>query len=342
MRIFVCEYVTGGGFHSMPLPPSLRREGAMMVRALLYDLAGVGGMTLTASRDPRIPADELTPEGATVNWLVPATVDDVWPVWRRCVVEADAIWPIAPETGGQLERLVEMVVAQGKIPLCSTIEAIHITSSKRMTAHQLAANGIAVVPTHQAEEPFPHSRSGWVAKPDDGAGAKDTCWFGDPDRMERWLDQGRRRRTHVVQPYVRGDAASLSALARHGVARVLSCNHQTVSIEDGYFRYHGGIVGGLQSRRRAFAPVAAGIAKAIPGLWGYIGVDLIDSPEGPLVLEVNPRLTTSYVGLAAASGVNPAGMVLALLAEGSGLPAVPESIAPVTIEVDREDAVFHA
>ena len=314
----------------------------MMVHALLRDLAGVGGMMLTASRDPRIPADELAPPGAAIRWAVPATAVEVWPLWRRCVDEADAVWPIAPESGGRLARLVEMVVAHGKIPLCSTIEAIHITSSKRTTAHLLAANGIATVPTHPAVAPFPDSRSGWVAKPDDGAGAEDTCWFGDPDRMQRWLDQGRRRQTHVVQPYVQGDAASVSALACDGGARVLSCNRQIVTIEDGNFRYHGGIVGGLQARHRALAPLAAGIAKAIPGLWGYIGVDLIESPDGPLMLEVNPRLTTSYVGLAAAIGGNPAGMVLALLADGAGLPAVPEAIAPVAVDVDLEETAFHA
>jgi predicted ATP-grasp superfamily ATP-dependent carboligase len=314
----------------------------MMVRALLRDLAGVAGVTLTASRDPRISADELASPGVPVRWLMPATADDVWPLWRHCVDEADAVWPIAPETGGRLERLVETVVAHGKIPLCSTVEAIHITSSKRMTARLLASNGVAVVPTCPVAEPFPDSRHGWVAKPDDGAGAEDTRWFGDLDPMRRWLDQERRRQTHVVQPFVPGAAASLSVLARDGASRLLSCNRQNVTIDDGRIRYRGGVVGGLEARRRAFAPVAAGIAKAIPGLWGYVGIDLVDSPAGPLVIDVNPRLTTSYVGLADAAGCNPAGMVLAMLNVDSNLPETPEAIAPVTVDVDFEEAACHA
>lgn len=342
MRIFVCEYITGGGLHSAPLPPSLRREGAMMVRALLRDLADVGGLTLTASRDPSIPADELAPPDAAIRWSVPATADDVWPLWRSCIAEADAVWPIAPETGGRLERLVEMVVAHGKIPLCSTIDAIHTTSSKRMTARLLAANGVAVVPTFAAAGPFPESRRGWVAKPDDGAGAEDTRWFGDPGRLRRWLDQGERRKTHVVQPYIAGDAASLSAVARDGAVRVITCNRQHITIEDGCFRYRGGIVGGLEARRRAFEPVAAAIAETIPGLWGYVGVDLIESSDGPLVVDVNPRLTTSYAGLAAAVGGNPAGMVLALLAKEPELSAAPEAVSPVVVDVDLEEVGCHA
>jgi predicted ATP-grasp superfamily ATP-dependent carboligase len=130
-------------------------------------------------------------------------------------------------------------------------------------------------------------------------------------------------------------------LVRDGAARVLSCNRQRVTIDDGRVRYHGGVVGGLEARRAAVAPIAARIAKAIPGLWGYVGVDLIDSPAGPLVLEINPRLTTSYFGLAAAIGRNPAGMVLGLLPGDADLPAAPETVAPVTVDVDRAEAALH-
>jgi predicted ATP-grasp superfamily ATP-dependent carboligase len=37
----------------------------------------------------------------------------------------------------------------------------------------------------------------------------------------------------------------------------------------------------------------------VPGLRGYVGVDLIvpdDNPDRPIVVEINPRLTTSYIG----------------------------------------------
>jgi tyramine---L-glutamate ligase len=61
-----------------------------------------------------------------------------------------------------------------------------------------------------------------------------------------------------------------------------------------------------------FAALAQRIAVAIPGLWGYVGVDFVQTADGPLVLEVNPRLTTSFCGLRAALGVNVAALVLDL------------------------------
>jgi biotin carboxylase len=41
---------------------------------------------------------------------------------------------------------------------------------------------------------------------------------------------------------------------------------------------------------------ATELVESIAGLKGYVGVDLILTKKDPIVIEVNPRLTTSYVG----------------------------------------------
>ncbi|MCK5120689.1 MAG: ATP-grasp domain-containing protein, partial [Methylococcales bacterium] len=50
------------------------------------------------------------------------------------------------------------------------------------------------------------------------------------------------------------------------------------------------------------------------GLWGYVGIDIIQ-PElnDPWVVEINPRLTTSYVGINQALDFNVAAAVLDML-----------------------------
>ena len=59
--------------------------------------------------------------------------------------------------------------------------------------------------------------------------------------------------------------------------------------------------------------------RALPGAWGFVGVDLIlgNAEDGSrdVVLEVNPRLTTSYVGLRQLLDQNLAEIMLCL-AEG--------------------------
>ena len=348
LRVFVCEYITGGGLFLEDLPASLLREGAMMTGALIRDLADLADVKLSASRDPRLdPADIVppgVPPGAPVQWCVPTGADDVWPSWRRAMADADAIWPIAPETGGVLERLSAMAVEHHCTLLGSSPDAIHITTSKSTTAQILAECGVPVVPTYPASGPWPESAKGWVAKADDGAGATDIGLFDETGTMRRWLaDDGRGGADYVVQPYIEGEAASISMLARDGAAWILSCNRQHIAIEDGGFRYSGGIVAGLEEKRQAFAAIAAKIAAAIPGLWGYVGIDLIETSSGPLVLEVNPRLTTSYVGLRAAIGHNPAGLVLDLLA---GAPTAsigegPPTPVEVTLEAGHGEVAGH-
>ena len=54
------------------------------------------------------------------------------------------------------------------------------------------------------------------------------------------------------------------------------------------------------------------IAAAIPGLRGFVGVDFVLGVDGrATVLEVNPRLTSAYVGLSARLGRNLAAEILA-------------------------------
>jgi len=51
---------------------------------------------------------------------------------------------------------------------------------------------------------------------------------------------------------------------------------------------------------RALAALATQVGKAIPGLRGFVGIDLVwHATQGPVVIEVNPRLTCAYVGLSA-------------------------------------------
>ena len=102
-------------------------------------------------------------------------------------------------------------------------------------------------------------------------------------------------------------------LCRNGEAQLLSCNLQNIDIQDDRFHLGGCVVNGLDDARGQYARLAGKIAAALPDLWGYVGVDFIETTDGPQVLEINPRLTTSYAVLHAALGVNPAAMVLDLL-----------------------------
>jgi tyramine---L-glutamate ligase len=139
----------------------------------------------------------------------------------------------------------------------------------------------------------------------------------------------------VVQAFLPGTPLSLSLLMQDGACWLLSCNVQHVRCAGGVFAYRGGIIGGAEARRPALENLAARVAAALPGLWGYVGVDVVDGPDGPVVIEINPRLTTSYVGLAESLGLNPAGLVLSLREQTLRALIRPLAPRPVDVAVPR-------
>jgi predicted ATP-grasp superfamily ATP-dependent carboligase len=50
--------------------------------------------------------------------------------------------------------------------------------------------------------------------------------------------------------------------------------------------------------------IAEKVAESFPGLRGYVGVDFVLTQHKAFVVDVNPRLTTSYVGLRRIAGFN--------------------------------------
>ena len=63
---------------------------------------------------------------------------------------------------------------------------------------------------------------------------------------------------------------------------------------DGSMHYRGGRV--PQPLPAGVIDLATRAVACVPGLRGYVGVDLVLGDQ-PLVIEINPRLTTSYIGL---------------------------------------------
>ncbi len=55
-RIFVCEYVTGGGLAGEALPVALAAAGDAMLRALLEDLRAIPAVKTATTRDARLPS----------------------------------------------------------------------------------------------------------------------------------------------------------------------------------------------------------------------------------------------------------------------------------------------
>lgn len=264
---------------------------------------------------------------------------------RSVAGDFDRIWVIAPESDGILLQLCEAIGAARWVG-CDA-GSIRIATSKQATCARLAAAGIAVPWgwTPQCGEPSAALRAGpWVVKPDDGAGAEQTRVFasfapardealrriscGQPTRLEAWVGGTLKdARDH-------GDALSLSLLCRPDRTELLSINRQRIVLaDDGAVQYRGVDIDAIpldSALGDELRQLAQRVGAALPGLAGFVGVDLVlagerrggsdSAPCDPVVIEVNPRVTCAYVGQSVLHGRNLAAEILSVAPAPTLLP----------------------
>jgi predicted ATP-grasp superfamily ATP-dependent carboligase len=303
MRIFIYEWATGGGLveERAPLPASFIHEGMAMIGALAADFLRSEGCRVTALRDPRVLSLAL-PGCDVIDVLSRSSHDEEL---LRLASEADATILIAPEFDNILLAAAERVGSGGGRLLSPSPEFIRISANKQRTCELLAAAGVptpsgrVLEPEETLPEKFEYPA---VLKPIDGAGSQDTYLVSGPHDSPPAYAWPRR-----LESFIPGMAASVACLCGLGMRIVLPACRQRIS-DDGRLRYLGGelpLATGLAQRAEGLAGRAV---AALPATTGYVGVDLVLGREpdgsGDAVIEVNPRLTTSYVGLRATVRTN--------------------------------------
>jgi predicted ATP-grasp superfamily ATP-dependent carboligase len=365
LKILVFEYITGGGFNKHELPDSLASEGSLMLNALLDNLCSQPGIEITVMLDCRLHdiardgvyAENLPGAGSAsfsttgFNTVIIKPEHDVSVEFERLTRQSNAVWPIAPEFDGILQALCQSVESSGKILLTSPASAVAIAGNKFKTYELLRQHQIAAVPTRIFADGY--SPGEWMVKPVDGVGCTDSYVFANRHDFKRMsmrkghdcMDAGGRApkvgalgdagsiAEYVIQPHLQGNKTSLSCLFKQGSGWLVCANLQRFEFIDQ--QYHlAEIVVNHHADSGAYQQLVDQIARAFPELWGYVGIDLIETAEQMLVLEINPRLTTSFVGIHAALGINLAEAVLQLV---NGKPVLkPSKNLSMTIKVKQE------
>jgi tyramine---L-glutamate ligase len=312
VKVFAYEYGSGGGLIDRTMRNPLLYQGELMLRALISDLVALPDIEVITTRDSRLPSLELPASAIIVS--CDGQDDDSF---NECLRAADAVWPVAPECAGILERLSLKIIRSKRILLGSRTGAVRVASSRLLTTHRLSRAGIAVVDTYLPDDALPDNVDTWVVKPDDGVGFHTTQIFHQANDALDWIKESSEE-NYVLQPFLHGKPCSLSLLCSGGTAQVLSYDEHRFAVRNNQFHYLGTSVNGIHGAVSEYGRLAQKIAKAIPGLWGYVAVDFILTESGPVVLGIYPRLTVSYAGLHASIGCNPAGLVLDLLQKKIG------------------------
>ena len=301
MHVFFFEHVIGGGEAPDEPPAALARQGKAMLRAVAADFLKIGWQ-ITTTCDAR---QTLDLNGATV---IPIhDTDALRTTFERQRQSADAALIIAPESEGQLFKWTRAlfnvsldanpaVARNASIKnLGSDLDAIALCADKLALARHLQAFGVPTPPT--ALHPDNVTRPA-VIKPRYGAGCESTFYVEDATRNACSDDE-----ELVYQPWVKGTAASASLVVNaHGIVP-LQAGEQTIEQRGQRLYYTGGRLPLNDAETQRAMRLAEGAARAIPGLRGFVGIDLVlgESAGEDQVIEINPRITMSYPALSALS-----------------------------------------
>ena len=311
MRLLVTEFITGGGVANDPLPEYFRQEGQLMLQAVLEDCSKINNLQLVTTLDARVELPESNVEVHIVENAI-----DYMQQLALISQQCDATWVIAPESGGILETIIKHLKNEKITLINSDAESVNITTDKLLCEQHLKQNGILVVESltyerisSYADEVIIKSRYGagceGLMKCINGQDALDNI-----DDYEQW----------VVQPYMEGEHISMSVVLSEHQVCVLSVNQQDIR-GDKKLKLHACIVN-KQPISSEIISLAKALKSAIPGLRGYVGIDLILSDNKFYVVDINPRLTSSYVGLSEVLEDNPAKICIDSIIHS----VVPESI----------------
>lgn len=302
MRIFVYEHITGGGLIASreaeqgPDFAALETEALAMLTAVVRDLQAAEGAEPTWLLDASLASQR--PE---LIDLVVGTEAERTAEFDRLSAAAELTLLIAPETDGILVGLARRVERLGGRLASPSSAFIAWAADKQLVADTLRAagvnspHGIRLRP----DDLWPkHFLAPAVLKPIDGCGSTDVRRMSETRQDAR----GESLRTWRLERFVPGQSASISLLrGPAGIFPLPACSQRLT--DDGRFSYLGGklpLSNDLDLRARKLALSAA---AAMPEWTGYIGLDLVlgaaDDGSEDFVIEVNPRLTTSYVGLSA-------------------------------------------
>jgi tyramine---L-glutamate ligase len=305
-KIFVHEFISGGGWPGSELPANLTAEGLGMLWSVLSDFRDWGEVRTVTTIDDRID-DQLKSEKREqlpADEIVRLQAEHHEEIFRSILQRSDAVLIIAPETDGILAKLTE-IAEDLKVPLlCSNSAAVKLTGNKA-ASHQIFRHAGLHVPdtrlTSFATAGQAASELGYplVTKPLDGTGCEGVCLVNNLSELGEALVLLRKVTLHdqiLLQTFVEGTHASVSLLVAQDHSIPLSLNKQL--IETGRpFNYSGGIIPFEHPAAKYAFELAQAAVQAVPGLRGYVGVDIILEQDSAWLIEINPRITTSYVGL---------------------------------------------
>ena len=321
MNLLIFEYVSGGGYANMKLSSSIISEAYGMIRSLISDCKAAENK-VTTLLDSRIK--NFNPPNEADKIVSISSPKELYAKLKEFSSRVDAVYVIAPESGQVLTKLVETVEAYGGTSLNCDNDAIKCVSNKMTTHETLKKRGLKVPETmlldiHEKPESIRHSVKEldypFVFKPLDGVSCEGLSIVRNSDEITgavRKIARESMSTQFIAQKFFNGKAASVCVFSNGDEALSVTLNRQFVTLgsPNETSGYYGGAVPFKHKLEEKALRAAEKTVEGVSGLKGYVGVDMILTEDEPIIIEVNPRLTVSYIGLRKVVNINPAEAII--------------------------------
>ncbi len=270
---------------------SMKMQGKAMVDALYSDLKHIKQLNTTIGKQRF---------GETALDFFSETISKI-----------DLVWVIAPESNGELERF--HIASKKKLWIGSGLQAIRLASNKLETKKYLKSLGINNPDEITFKSLRKNNYTKAVYKPIDGAGTTDTYIIENEKNIFNTLSK--KRSCYFLEEWVEGTAYSVSLNCKFSNFEILSINKQYITSNHiGKLFYEG--VKPVENKMfkklyETIMPTISLIVSNITDLRGFVGIDFILKENSQIsIIEINPRLTCSYVGLSKYNKYNTAVKIL--------------------------------
>lgn len=287
MQILLVEAILSGLFKNVD--SSILSEGLAMVSSLIRDFSSAGHKVKTV-----VCKDFLR----LSRFLKPSNVIKVDIVsfheLQKLAKHSDLTYVIAPESGGLLASLLEEL---NGFHICSDHEIVRRISDKAVAISEFSKIGVktpkTLIYTPGVPVDLDDLKPPFVVKPKTGTGCEGLNVFKSISSLKHFLLK--KEQELIIQEFIRGTPASISLITNGLKVVPISLNRQFISISKSM--YLGGYTPMSHRLSKKALEVATKVVELFKGLRGYIGVDVVLSKDEVYVMEINPRLTVSYIGL---------------------------------------------
>jgi len=314
-KLFVFEFVSGGGFSQVEIPSSLFCEGYGMLKSIITDFKTFD-FEISTILDYRISFLSNYLRADIVVFV--DNKDNYIEQFKRTIKKCQMCFIIAPEFSNILYDLTKIAKDNGKKILSIGLEGVELGSSKFRTYEFFKKNKINTPQTYLIPfkdnsldldfilQKFNELKCPIIIKPDDGVGAEKIYYLENVnqiyDLFYEYNNKFDQERIYVLQEYIEGEDLSVSLIGKTNKENpiILTVNSQNISIKNSksdseYFGGYTPVENNEQIRENI-----AEILKRLDfsNFNSFFGIDFIKKADNSIyLLEINPRLTTSYIGI---------------------------------------------